>query len=123
VHEECIAKMRLMSLVDLSSDGSGQIPYELIRDTLQVNLNLLCIFCFLHFTYHNSNIATPFQINDDEVELWVFKAITAKLIDCKMDQMNQVVVVRYVVPQLMAFLLAIGHVDMWTCTYCCNYFS
>lgn len=34
------------------------------------------------------------QINDDEVELWVVKAITAKLIDCKMDQMNQVVVVR-----------------------------
>ncbi|XP_061366513.1 uncharacterized protein LOC133309728 [Gastrolobium bilobum] len=69
VHEECIAKMRLMSLVDLSSDGSGQIPYELIRDTL--------------------------RINDDEVELWVVKAITAKLIDCKMDQMNQVVVVSH----------------------------
>ncbi|KAK7316284.1 hypothetical protein VNO77_35209 [Canavalia gladiata] len=67
VHEECIAKMRLMSLVDLSSYGSGQIPYELIRETL--------------------------RINDDEVELWVVKAITAKLIDCKMDQMNQVVVV------------------------------
>ncbi|XP_024642034.2 eukaryotic translation initiation factor 3 subunit M isoform X1 [Medicago truncatula] len=86
VHEECIAKMRLMSLVDLSADGSGQIPYELIRDTL--------------------------QINDDEVELWVFKAITAKLIDCKMDQMNQVVLVRYVASQFLAFSLAIGHVDM-----------
>jgi hypothetical protein len=34
------------------------------------------------------------QINDDEVELWVVKAITVKLIDCKMDQMNQVVIVR-----------------------------
>lgn len=41
-------------------------------------------------------LTLPFQINDDEVELWVVKAITAKLIDCKMDQMNQVVVVRYV---------------------------
>ncbi|KAL1321444.1 hypothetical protein HN51_066256 [Arachis hypogaea] len=69
VHEECVAKMRLMSLVDLSSDGSGQIAYELIRETL--------------------------KINDDEVELWVVKAITAKLIDCKMDQMNQVVVVSH----------------------------
>ncbi|BAT95196.1 hypothetical protein LR48_Vigan02g154700 [Vigna angularis] len=69
VHEECIAKMRLMSLVDLSSDASGTIPYELIRDTL--------------------------QINDDEVELWVVRAITAKLIDCKLDQMNQVVVVSH----------------------------
>ncbi|ESW23336.1 hypothetical protein PHAVU_004G038200 [Phaseolus vulgaris] len=69
VHEECISKMRLVSLVDLSSDGSCQIPYELIRDTL--------------------------QINDDEVEIWVVKAITSKLIDCKMDQMNQVIVVSH----------------------------
>ncbi|CAJ1977912.1 unnamed protein product [Sphenostylis stenocarpa] len=69
VHEECIAKMRLMSLVDLNSDASGTIPYELIRDTL--------------------------RINDDEVELWVVRAITAKLIDCKLDQMNQVVVVSH----------------------------
>nr|AFK47569.1 unknown [Lotus japonicus] len=69
VHEDCISKIGLMSLVDLSSDASGQIPYEVIRDTL--------------------------RINDDEVELWVVKAITAKLIDCKMDQMNQVVVVSH----------------------------
>lgn len=67
VHEDCIMKMRLISLVDLASDESGQIPYALIRDTL--------------------------RINDDEVELWVVKAITVKLIDCKMDQMNQVVIV------------------------------
>ncbi|KAK3222792.1 hypothetical protein Dsin_009817 [Dipteronia sinensis] len=32
-------------------------------------------------------------ISDDEVETWVVKAITAKLIDGKMDQMNQVVIV------------------------------
>ncbi|XVE83668.1 hypothetical protein DITRI_Ditri16bG0105000 [Diplodiscus trichospermus] len=67
VHEDCITKMRLMSLVDLGSNESGRIPYILINDTL--------------------------RINDDEVELWVVKAITAKLIDCKMDQMNQVVIV------------------------------
>ncbi|KAH1038317.1 hypothetical protein J1N35_040060 [Gossypium stocksii] len=67
VHEDCITKMRLMSLVDLGSNESGQIPYALIKDTL--------------------------RINDDEVELWIVKAITAKLIDCKMDQMNQVVIV------------------------------
>lgn len=36
VHEDCIAKMRLMSLVDLGSNESGQIPYGLIKDTLQV---------------------------------------------------------------------------------------
>ncbi|CAL5370741.1 unnamed protein product [Camellia sinensis] len=67
VHEDCITKMRLMSLVDLASSESGQISYELIKDTL--------------------------RINDDEVEMWVVKAITAKLIDCKMDQMNQTVIV------------------------------
>ncbi|CAL5324937.1 unnamed protein product [Camellia sinensis] len=33
------------------------------------------------------------QVNDDEVEMWVVKAITARLIDCKMDQMNQIVIV------------------------------
>ncbi|KAJ0043313.1 hypothetical protein Pint_18990 [Pistacia integerrima] len=53
VHEDCITKMRLMSLVDLGSSGSGQIPYALIRDTL--------------------------RISEDEVEMWVVKAITAKL--------------------------------------------
>lgn len=67
VHEDCIAKMRLMSLVDLASVETGQISYALIKDTL--------------------------RINDDEVEMWVVKAITAKLIDCKMDQMNQIVIV------------------------------
>ncbi|KVH48448.1 eukaryotic translation initiation factor 3 subunit M-like [Cynara cardunculus var. scolymus] len=65
VHEDCIAKMRLISMVDLASDESGQIPYPLIKDTL--------------------------QIEDDEVEPWVVKAISAKLIDCKIDQMNQVI--------------------------------
>ncbi|CAN1322588.1 Eukaryotic translation initiation factor 3 subunit M [Linum perenne] len=68
IHEDCIAKMRLMSLVDLASTPSRKIPYALIKDTLQVD--------------------------DDEVEIWVVKAITAKLIDCKIDQMNEVVLVR-----------------------------
>ncbi|KAJ8447328.1 hypothetical protein Cgig2_013105 [Carnegiea gigantea] len=67
VHEDCIAKMRLMSLVDLALSESGQIPYAAIKDALKVN--------------------------DNEVEHWVVKAITAKLLDCKMDQMNKVVIV------------------------------
>ncbi|XP_038889188.1 eukaryotic translation initiation factor 3 subunit M-like [Benincasa hispida] len=67
VHEDCIAKMRLLSLLDLGSNESARIPYALIKDTL--------------------------RINDDEVELWVVKAITSKLMDCKMDQMNEVVIV------------------------------
>ncbi|CAN6889213.1 unnamed protein product [Brassica oleracea] len=68
VDEDCVTKMRLLSLVDLASHESGKIPYTSIKDTLQVK--------------------------EEEVELWIVKAITAKLIDCKMDQMNQVVIVR-----------------------------
>lgn len=67
VHEDCLSKMRLMSLVDLASTESGQVPYALIKDTL--------------------------RINDNEVEHWIVKAIAAKLLDCKMDQMNRVVIV------------------------------
>ncbi|XP_010453700.1 PREDICTED: eukaryotic translation initiation factor 3 subunit M [Camelina sativa] len=67
VEENCVSKMRLLSLVDLASDESGKISYASIKNTLQVN--------------------------EEEVELWVVKAITAKLVDCKMDQMNQVVIV------------------------------
>ncbi|KAF2546379.1 hypothetical protein F2Q70_00024123 [Brassica cretica] len=70
VDEDCVTKMRLLSLVDLASHESGKIPYTSIKDTLQVK--------------------------EEEVELWIVKAITAKLIDCKMDQMNQVVIVRQV---------------------------
>lgn len=36
VHEDCIAKMRLMSLVDLGSAESGRIPYSVIKDVLRV---------------------------------------------------------------------------------------
>ncbi|KAL8124688.1 uncharacterized protein LOC141718546 [Apium graveolens] len=67
LHEDCVAKMRLMSLVDLGSSESGHIPYDIIKCTL--------------------------QIADDEVEGWVVKAITAKLLDCKIDQMNQIIIV------------------------------
>ncbi|KAJ6804703.1 eukaryotic translation initiation factor 3 subunit M-like [Iris pallida] len=67
VHEDCIAKMRLMSLVDLSSTDSGEIPYSLIKETL--------------------------GITEDEVEYWVVKAITSKILDCRIDQMNQIVIV------------------------------
>ncbi|KAJ0963512.1 hypothetical protein J5N97_028634 [Dioscorea zingiberensis] len=67
VHEDCITKMRLMSLIDLSSNASGEIPYSLIKDTL--------------------------KITEDEVEYWVVKAIASKILDCKMDQMNDLVIV------------------------------
>nr|DAD35075.1 TPA_asm: hypothetical protein HUJ06_005715 [Nelumbo nucifera] len=97
VHEDCITKMRLMSLADLGSNDSGEIPYALIKETLRVGLLFIllpCIFKFFSFLslcYIGVNF-TP-QVTDDEIELWIVKAITAKLLDCKMDQMNQVVIV------------------------------
>ena len=36
VEEDCVAKMRLLSLVDLASDESGKIPYASIKNILQV---------------------------------------------------------------------------------------
>ncbi|KAL6653223.1 hypothetical protein ACP70R_012148 [Stipagrostis hirtigluma subsp. patula] len=67
VHEDCITKMRLMSLLDLSSRCSGEIPYSAITDAL--------------------------KINDDDVEHWIVKAIACKILDCKVDQLNQSVIV------------------------------
>lgn len=67
VHEECVTKMRLMSLVGLATAGSGEVSYAVIRDTLKVA--------------------------DDEVEYWVVRAIAAKLLEAKMDQLRQVVII------------------------------
>ncbi|KAJ3679790.1 hypothetical protein LUZ60_016068 [Juncus effusus] len=66
VHADCVTKMRLMTLLNLSS-LNYHIPYSLVRDTL--------------------------QISDDEVEYWIVKAITSKILDCKLDQINQIVIV------------------------------
>uniref|UniRef100_A0A453GR82 PCI domain-containing protein n=1 Tax=Aegilops tauschii subsp. strangulata TaxID=200361 RepID=A0A453GR82_AEGTS len=73
VHEDCITKMRLMSLLDLSGHCSGEIPYSAITKAL--------------------------EINDDVVEYWIVKAISSKILDCKVDQLNQLVIVRYSCPQ------------------------
>ncbi|RZC58482.1 hypothetical protein C5167_005775 [Papaver somniferum] len=67
VFEDCMTKMRLLSLADLGSNESGGIPYAMVANTL--------------------------MIQDDEVEEWIVKAIAAKLLDCKMDQLNQTVIV------------------------------
>ena len=86
--------MRLLSLVHLASDESGKIPYTSIKDTLQVyklrNPEIMVIFFFSFLLF------CVFQLKGEEVEPWIVKAISAKLIDCKMDQMNQVVIVRQV---------------------------
>lgn len=85
-----------MSLVALGSDETGQIPYSVIKDTLRVSLLNLSASGRVAFISWLTllGLTSLAQINDDEVEPWVVKAITAKLIDCKLDQMNQLVIVR-----------------------------
>lgn len=38
----------------------------------------------------------PLQVADDEVEYWIVRAIAAKLLEAKMDQLRQVVIIGYV---------------------------
>jgi translation initiation factor 3 subunit M len=65
-HETAMKNMRLLSICSLASDHE-EIPY--------------------------SEIAKILQIGEDEVEEWVVKAISAKLMDAKMDQLGQVVII------------------------------
>ncbi len=67
-HDDCMAKMRLMSLAALGTESaSGNLPYALIRETLQVPT--------------------------EEVERWIVKAIGAKVLEAKMDQVREVVLI------------------------------
>lgn len=43
VHEDCVSKMRLISLVDLGTHESDQISYSVIKETLQVMLFLILV--------------------------------------------------------------------------------
>lgn len=65
-HEKAMENMRLLSICSLASTHE-EIPY--------------------------AEIAKILQISEDEVEDWVVKAITAKLMDAKMDQLGQVVII------------------------------
>jgi len=56
VHEDCITKMRLMTLVDLSSNDAGEVPYSTIKEALQVILIYLtyCAYTFLFLVNSSS---------------------------------------------------------------------
>jgi len=62
--EECLRKMRLLAICTVG-DGMQEVPYS----TIQKALNMPA----------------------DQVERWVIKAISAKLVDAKMDQLREVV--------------------------------
>jgi translation initiation factor 3 subunit M len=68
VHDDCVAKMRLMSLAALGTESaSGHVTYAQVQATLQVPA--------------------------EEVERWVVKAIGASVLEAKMDQVQQQVIV------------------------------
>eukprot|EP00899_Mesostigma_viride_P010510 jgi/Mesvir1/19460/Mv10486-RA.1 len=68
-HDDAVTKMRLLSLAALGADKSagGEVPYAVVRDTL--------------------------QIEEGEVEEWVVRAISARLLEARMDQKRQVVII------------------------------
>lgn len=47
------------------------------------------------FLNTNSLFLLPVQVADDEVEYWIVRAIAAKLLEAKMDQLRQVVIIGY----------------------------
>ena len=65
--EECIFKMRLLSLASLGA-AAQEIPYSLIAKTL--------------------------QLDEAEVESWVIIAISEGVLEAKMDQLKRVITIR-----------------------------
>ena len=67
-HAACMAKMRLMSLAALGAESStGQVAYSRVQEVLQVPA--------------------------EEVESWVVKAIAAGVLEAKLDQVREAVLV------------------------------
>ncbi|KAK9075903.1 hypothetical protein SSX86_004233 [Deinandra increscens subsp. villosa] len=66
------------------------------------------------------------QIEDEQVEPWVVKAITAKLVDCKIDQMNKVIRMSHCTERVFGLLqwqalrekLATWRVYIWWVSVC-----
>ncbi|KAF2077610.1 hypothetical protein CYY_001073 [Polysphondylium violaceum] len=61
---DCLQKIRLLSLATLTSEQS-KVPYSLISKIL--------------------------QIEEDQVEMWVINAMEGELLDAKLDQLNKIV--------------------------------
>ncbi|KAI8029755.1 Eukaryotic translation initiation factor 3 subunit M [Camellia lanceoleosa] len=91
------------AVAQLEKDAKYASVYQLLKIFLTQRLD-----AYLDFYAANSTLLKSYGlvhedclvkmrlmqlVNDDEVEMWVVKAITAKLIDCNMDQMNQIVIV------------------------------
>lgn len=69
----CSRKMRLLSLASLGAE-SNEVPYALVAQTL--------------------------QISEDEVELWIIDAVSAKLLEAKLNQVKRVANVSFCVQRV-----------------------
>ncbi|URE22526.1 magnesium ion transmembrane transporter [Musa troglodytarum] len=76
------------AVAQLEKDGKYAVVYQFLKIFVTQRLDAYLDFHSANSTIlHNKN-----EITDDEVEYWVVIAITSKLLDCKMDQINQVVI-------------------------------
>jgi len=67
VYEDCVKKMRLLSLATLAAKHDSEVPYSIISQTL--------------------------SIDEGEVEYWVILAISTNILDAKLDQLRRVVLI------------------------------
>jgi len=67
VYEDCLKKIRLLSLATLAAQHK-EIPYSLISTTLAVE--------------------------EGEVETWIILAISANILDAKLDQLRRVAIIK-----------------------------
>eukprot|EP01089_Gocevia_fonbrunei_P018833 TRINITY_DN6480_c0_g1_i2.p1 TRINITY_DN6480_c0_g1~~TRINITY_DN6480_c0_g1_i2.p1 ORF type:complete len:233 (-),score=51.26 TRINITY_DN6480_c0_g1_i2:9-707(-) len=67
VYEDCVKKMRLLSLATLASKHESEVPYSVISQTL--------------------------SIEEADVEYWVILAISTNVLDAKLDQMRKVAII------------------------------
>ena len=60
-----------------------------------IRLLTLCSLASEQEQLSYADLAAALEVSEDDVEAWVVKAIEAKLLDAKMDQMRRVVVVTF----------------------------
>lgn len=67
------------------------------ESTRKLQLLTLCSLAVTNNTLSYSAIAKALQINESEVETWVINGIGENVLDAKLDQQKQMVLVKYVV--------------------------
>ena len=80
-NSEVILKKSYLQICQVSTEASTNFKYEKLADLLNVSIIRAVILMFL-------------QIDQDDVEEWAIEAIQAGIIDAKIDQLNEEVVIK-----------------------------